>query len=205
MAIISATIRPREGLNNIQELAITKWLLHKTITKYHYGIEKADKERHMHIILVTSKIPKNISRSLKTLLGIKPKTTEWSHSVSVKEHNDEKYLLAYVCKDGNHMGMYSEEELQEAKKYYDSRRQSHVGGILIHSNNFINEMNHYCDQEGIDKTKCDFDEVMTLMFLSGEYKLNTWLMKNCRVKPRDLFHTFNRTAIGHGSYIRTDD
>ncbi len=183
----SITINPLRGISDDQ-IAIIVDFLNKGKGKYVYSIEMTDEQRHMHICLETQKRSDNITRSLKTILGMSKVGNEWKVMCRVTVHNNEQYLIGYVCKDGTwHSRGYNDVYIAQARLYYSETKMKTHDNKNIHLGNFDVEVENYCKANGLDCNQFDLCTYLGLMYISGDYKMNQFLYRHMKIPVTTLW------------------
>lgn len=187
---ISITIRRENGLSKEAEAEILVWL-RKTKCPWVGGIEKTGIERHMHIHLRTNKRPNNITRALKNLLKVPPRTDEWKYAIICKIHSNPLYLTGYVCKDEAYSSSacWSELEISKARLYYEKEKLKSGSNKSIHAGNFDIECENFCRANAIDMKLTQLDTILGEMYLSGDYRMNQFLLRHAKVSIKAIWHT----------------
>ncbi len=188
--VLSITIRRESGLSKEAEDSIMGWL-RKTGDAWIAGIEKEDTERHMHIHLTTDKRPNNVTRALKTLLKVPPRTDEWKYAVICKIHNNPKYLVGYVTKDGKYISsqQWCEENILILRLEYEKSVLKTGNNKSIHAGNFDIECENFCRANSIDMKQVSLDTILGQMYLTGDYRMNQFLLRHAKVSVKMIWDT----------------
>ncbi len=187
---ISITITRESGLSKEAEAEVLVWL-RKTKCPWVGGIEKDGVERHMHIHLRTNKRPNNITRALKTLLKIPIRSDEWKYAIKCKIHSNPMYLTGYVCKDGNYQSSacWSELEITKSRLYFEKEKIKTGNNKSIHAGNFDIECENFCRANSINMKEVALDTILGEMYLSGDYRMNQFLLRHAKVSIKCIWHT----------------
>lgn len=188
--VLSITVRRESGLSIEAEAEILVWL-RKSKCAWIAAIEKQGNERHMHIHLTTNKRPNNVTRALKNLLKVPPRTDEWKYAIICKIHSSPIYLVGYVTKDGNYVYSkeYTEEYVLKCKLFYEKEKLKTGNNKSIHAGNFDVECENFCRDNSIDMKKISLDTILGQMYLTGDYRMNQFLLRHAKVSIKAIWNT----------------
>lgn len=126
----SLTIRPRQenyDLYHKEWITKLKTKFDRKMTKYVIGKESGDDNEsanHLQISLMTPQRHDALKRTLLTLLNFTPSDDDEARSWFVlKTHNDEKWCIAYCCKEGNYETNIVEDYIAECKVHYENKKK----------------------------------------------------------------------------------
>lgn len=158
--------------------------------EYFISVEQSNtKNQHCHIYWGTTKRPNNVTADIKgeKVLNILKDSSEWKVATQVKKCTTPLNWIGYVGKEMNTKlwrTNMARGVIDKCIKNYLTEEVKKPQAIT--TSNCVDEVCDFAYKNGLAERKVPVHIIYRLMFLSGDYAMNNFLIRTCHMKPHDL-------------------
>lgn len=186
MPIVAITVNRHP--TSVEDFDVLEKYCRKVGTEWFMSIEHAELDnQHCHIYLECKKRPDNVTRDIKKLLNIREDSPEWHVATDVKKATHPMEWLGYCGKELNKKLWRTNMPIAMIERCAERHLKMEVKEIQsINMTNFVDEVEKFAVDNDLKRQNVPVHIIYKLMYQSGNYSMNGFLIRMCHMKPHDL-------------------